>query len=95
MGRCIFGLAEALIALLVLCWPIQAVSLEFTLHQNHSKNLNAVLATGEVKDGDTDRLIRFLANLPKKQNTAIYIASPGGGALRGHEARYVFLKESN
>lgn len=55
-----------------------AAALDFKLHDNNSKTLNAVLATGIVEWDDADRLDQFLSRQPRKRNTAIYLNSPGG-----------------
>jgi len=55
-----------------------AAALEFSRHKNDSKTLNAIFARGQVQSGDADKLRRYLRVLPTKQNTAIYLSSPGG-----------------
>jgi len=60
------------------------MALEYRVHPgNKSKTLTAVLATGEIMQGDTVRLGTFLDSLPKRKNRAIYLASPGGNLLEG------------
>jgi Predicted periplasmic protein len=53
-------------------------ALGFELHDNNSDRLNAVLASGTIRWDDVERLDNFLAGLPSKRNTAIYLNSPGG-----------------
>ena len=69
-------LIASMITMLLLASP--AIGLDFQLHENNSPNINAVLATGTVKEDDADRLDRFLSHQPRKRNTAIYLNSPGG-----------------
>jgi len=75
-------------------WPIVAIvlslfkgsalALEYQKHPgNTSQNLNAILATGDILDGDTERLKKFVSSLPKRKNAAIYLASPGGSLAEG------------
>lgn len=58
-------------------------ALNYTLHDNNSKTLNAIYAKGEVKANDTKRLDEFLDKLPNKKHTAIYLDSPGGNLYEG------------
>lgn len=58
-------------------------ALEYSLHQNNSKTLNAILASGNVAYGDTKRLKAFIGKLPKKKHIAIYFNSPGGNLYEG------------
>ena len=68
----------------VVCAAGAAHGLEFALHPNNkSATLTAVLATGEIVPGDTDRLLDFLNSIPRKTNTAIYLASGGGDLYCG------------
>lgn len=64
-------------------WGLPARALEFSVHPNFSGNLTAVLAEGEVKIGDTERLHLFLLRLPSPKRTAIYLASEGGSLYEG------------
>jgi hypothetical protein len=61
----------------------KALALDFSLHPNTTKNLTAVLATGEIKAGDVDRLPAFLRSRNLAPNIAIYLASPGGDLYEG------------
>lgn len=68
----------------VLCFSEQAVALEFTVHANDkSKTLTAVLASGPVEEGDTERLAEFLRRSTIKKNVAVYLSSPGGNLEEG------------
>lgn len=60
-------------------------ALEFILHPNSSSmpNVTAILAVGDVEAGDTKRFSAFLAGLPQRPNTAIYLGSPGGSLYEG------------
>jgi len=75
-----FGLA---IMMLSLCATSPAYPLELTIHPNTSPSLSAVMAYGEVVDGDVEALESFLQSLPKKITTAVYLASPGGNLYEG------------
>ncbi len=61
----------------------QLDALEFSQHENNSKTLNAIMATGEIEYNDVEKLDRYVSNLPKKKHTAIYFNSPGGNLLGG------------
>jgi len=64
--------------------PNEGLALDFTLHPNNkSKTLTAILATGEIKGGDVEKLKQFLSQTEKKRNTAIYLASTGGNLYEG------------
>lgn len=60
-----------------------AAALDFKLHDNNSKTLNAVLATGTIEWADADRLDKFLTRQLRKTNTAVYLNSPGGSLSGG------------
>src|SRR5262249_50051516 len=69
-----------------LSWLIpisHANSLEYRVHANEKSTLTAILATGLIEPGDTERLDRFLSTAPRKNNTAIYLASVGGSLYEG------------
>lgn len=74
---------QSLFLTLFLMAPLQAKALVFSVHQNDSKTLTAVLAEGPVESGDTQRLVDFLNTLPRKKTTAVYLASPGGSLYEG------------
>jgi hypothetical protein len=61
----------------------QINALEFSEHENNSKTLNAIMATGEIEYNDVEKLDRYLSELPKKKHIAIYFDSPGGNLLGG------------
>jgi hypothetical protein len=63
---------------------IAAMALEYSVHPSvKSKNLTAILATGNVKNGDVERLRSLLRQLILKKHIAIYLASPGGQLYEG------------
>lgn len=76
-------LKDVLICLLSFFSASAAFALDFTTHQNTSAKLNAVMASGEVVNGDVEALERLLRSLPKKATTAVYLASPGGSLYEG------------
>jgi hypothetical protein len=58
--------------------------MDFNLHGgNVSQSLTAILASGEIVQGDVDKLKLFLKSLPVRKNTAIYLTSPGGNLYEG------------
>jgi hypothetical protein len=58
-------------------------ALEFSIHENNSKTLNAIMATGDIQYDDVEKLDHYLSNLPHKKHTAIYFDSPGGNLAGG------------
>jgi len=60
-----------------------ATAMEFTIHGNHSKTLNAIAAKGEIKLNDLNKLHSFLSQLSPKKHTAIYFTSSGGNLFEG------------
>lgn len=58
--------------------------MDFIVHPgNVSQNLTAILASGEIVIGDKDKLESLLTKLPIRNNTAIYMSSPGGNLYEG------------
>ncbi len=55
-----------------------SLALDFKIHKNNSKTLNAVMAKGAIEWNDMEKLDNFLSTLPSKKHTAIYFDSPGG-----------------
>lgn len=70
-------------ALLIAFSATDTTALEFSLHPNNKPSLLAILAEGEIKAGDEERLQEFLSRQPPKQRVAIYLASPGGALYEG------------
>lgn len=58
-------------------------ALEFSIHVNNSKTLNAIYASGDIEHNDTYKLNKFISKLPNKKHTAIYLNSPGGNLFEG------------
>jgi hypothetical protein len=59
-------------------------ALEFSRHPDaDNRRVNAILATGEIVRGDTERLLAYLNGLSSKPITAIYLSSPGGSLFEG------------
>ena len=69
-----------------------ASALDFKLHDNNSKTLNAIMATGTVKWDDVEQLDYFLSHQPRKGHTAIYFNSPGGSLGGGIRLGEYFRK---
>jgi hypothetical protein len=64
--------------------PSGTLALEFSVHPNNkSRTLTAILATGDIRRGDLEKLKTFLSQTGRKRNTAIYLASPGGDLYEG------------
>ena len=79
-------LRKQLVALACFIFALPVVSasaLELSLHANTNKNLTAVLATGEIKRGDEEKLGALLRAQPFRKNIAVYLASPGGNLYEG------------
>jgi len=60
-----------------------ATGLEFSIHQNHSDELNAILAEGEIVPGDTAKLKELFDRMPQKANEVLYLSSLGGSLYEG------------
>jgi hypothetical protein len=78
-----FSLVRLLLTCVIAFVPTNMLALDFTIHPNNSDELTAVLATGSVIEGDTERLDAFLSRQPKRAQTAIYLAGPGGSLYEG------------
>jgi hypothetical protein len=72
--------------------PSATDALEFSVHQNTTKRLTAILAEGKVEDGDTERLRDFLARQPDRPVRAIYLSSPGGSLYEGMKLGRLFTE---
>jgi hypothetical protein len=73
------------LALIFVLLAVPAEAMEFRVHPNAAAmpSVTAILASGDVIDGDTERLTTFLATLPPRDRTAIYLASAGGSLFEG------------
>jgi hypothetical protein len=58
-------------------------ALEYQLHPNNKSTFTAILATGVIELGDTQRLDTLLRTLPQTSNRAVYLASDGGNLYEG------------
>ncbi len=58
-------------------------ALEFQVHENNSKTLNAIRASGDMQYNDAEKLDHYLSKLPYKKHTAIYFDSQGGNLYGG------------
>ena len=58
-------------------------ALEFYVHENNSKTLNAVRAIGNIEYNDDDKLDIYLSMQPSKKHTAVYLDSSGGSLIGG------------
>jgi hypothetical protein len=82
--------AAGLIGVILLALTSSAVcALEFRRHNVDSPRLNAISARGKIVEGDTERLVQYIEELPNKANTAIYLASPGGNMIEGIKLGYL------
>lgn len=80
--RVLLNIIVVAISFLLLSLPVSA--LNFVEHPlNTSKTLNAILATGEIQLGDTEKLVEFIAKLSPRKNIAIYLGSTGGNLSEG------------
>lgn len=60
-----------------------ASALEFAKHATDGDNVNAIAVRGKVMPGDTAALKAYIARLPVKPVTAVYLDSPGGSLEEG------------
>lgn len=67
-------------------------ALVFSIHENNSKTLNAIMASGTIQYNDVEKLDMYLSKLPTKKNTAIYFDSPGGNLYGGIRLGTYFKK---
>lgn len=75
------NLSIVFLMLIIILTP--SLALEFRIHENNSKTLNAIMATGKIRLDDTNKLEQFLSMQPRKRHTAIYFNSPGGDLSEG------------
>jgi hypothetical protein len=80
-GRAVLGAAAAGVMLGVLAQP--APALEISRHASDSATVNAILLKGRIDDGDAFELKGYIAKLPKKATTVVYLDSPGGVLREG------------
>jgi hypothetical protein len=81
-GRAYLGAAMAGAMLgLVVAQP--APALEISRHASDSATVNAILLKGRIDDGDAFELKGYIAKLPKKATTVVYLDSPGGVLREG------------
>jgi hypothetical protein len=78
-----FGVTGVLSAVLLGALVQSAAALEISQHSKDSPEVNAILLKGRVEDGDTYELKTYLAKLPKKARTVVYLESPGGDLREG------------
>ena len=69
-------------------------ALDFQLHSNNSKTLNAVLASGTIEYDDANRLHQFLSLQSRRSNAVLYLKSPGG-SLGGGIRLGQYLRKNN
>lgn len=72
-----------------------SAALDFRTHPNASSMpaVTAILAVGDIEDGDVERLFDFLASVEIRKTVAIYLASPGGSLYEGMRLG-MFFKEN-
>jgi hypothetical protein len=75
----------------ILLGPSAASALEFARHGGDSDALNAIEARGRIEPGDTAALEAFVARLPRKRATAVYLNSGGGSLDEGMALGRFFL----
>jgi len=80
-----YRIAIAGFLLLAASLATPAAAMEFTTHPNASSMpaVTAILAVGEIEEGDVERLSEFLSTVEIRKNVAIYLASPGGSLYEG------------
>ena len=62
---------------------LPAAALEISKHARDNVLTNAVLLKGTITDGDAYELKSYIAKLPKKPSTVVYLDSPGGNLREG------------
>jgi hypothetical protein len=80
-GRAVLGAAVAGAMLGLATQPASA--LEISRHASDSATVNAILLKGRIDDGDAFELKGYIAKLPKKATTVVYLDSPGGVLREG------------
>jgi hypothetical protein len=80
-GRAVLGAAVAGAMLGLATQPASA--LEISRHASDSATVNAILLKGRIDDGDAFELKSYIAKLPKKATTVVYLDSPGGVLREG------------
>ena len=70
-------------AISMLLCASSASALEFARHISDSDTINAVEVKGKVEPGDTAALRAYIAKLPTKPTTAVYLNSMGGSLEEG------------
>jgi hypothetical protein len=85
--------ARVLIAFILSLILSPAMGAEIGPHANNSAKLNAIYLKGEIKPGDSAKLREYLATLPKRRATVIYLNSEGGSFRDGINLGYVFRTE--
>ncbi len=73
---------------------ISVYGLEFSIHENNSKSLNAIKGVGSIEFDDDKKLDRYISTLIHKKHTAIYLDSLGGSLYGGMRLGRYF-KEHN
>ena len=73
------------ISILVMSTSISPVhAMDFIAHPNNkSENLLAILAVGEIQNGDVEKLDSVISAQPKRKHVAVYLGSDGGDLYEG------------
>ena len=71
------------LACLLSLQSLPVFALEYSRHENDSKSFMAILATGKINPGDTQRLAAYISQVPYRSNIAVYLASRGGNLYEG------------
>ena len=75
-----------------LIMPLLSFGLVFSKHENDSRTLTAIRATGKIETGDTAKLQMYIKNLTPKKHIAIYLDSAGGNLYEGMKLGRFFKK---
>jgi hypothetical protein len=72
-----------------------SAAMEFSTHPNARSMpaVTAILAVGDIEDGEVERLSDFLSGVEIRKTVAIYLASPGGSLYEGMRLG-MFFKEN-
>jgi hypothetical protein len=63
---------------LFMSFATSSVCMDFSIHDNDSDTLNAILATGNIEWSDAEKLNALLSQRTWRPHTAVYLSSRGG-----------------
>jgi hypothetical protein len=72
---------------------LPAAALDISKHSSDSAQVNAILLKGAIVDGDGYEVKSYIAKLPKKATTIVYLDSPGGNLREGLKLGTYFYEQ--